>query len=369
MDDARGPGSVAADSAVVLDVVRELVADVRPSAAAAVALDARLDADLGLDSLAVAELLVRVEGRFGCHLPEAVLVRVGTPRDLLRALVTTGRPADDGADVAPRPQGASTAGSDVGGAVTDTEVVGFVRADASRPPTGTVYGVVTLAVFGLVALVVYPVFVLLPRVERRWRLLRVAGRCLFALTGVPVTVRGADHVPAAGPFVVAANHASFLDPLVLAVVLREPPVWVAVEGVAAHPLARLFLRRLDAHLVGRGDRVRAGADRRALTELVRSGRSVAFFPEGRRTPAVGLEPFRLGAFLVAADAQVPVVPIALRGTRRLLPVGARLPRWSHVTVTVEAPVRSDRTGWDGATQLLHATRAAILRHCGEPDLA
>jgi acyl carrier protein len=369
VDDGRGPGSVTADSAVLLEVVRELVIDVRPAAAGAVGLDARLDADLGLDSLAVAELLVRVEERFGHTLPDAVLAGVETPGDLFRELTAAEHASEPMVGAASHRVVGAGAGGDTGGAVEDLEV-----ADARRPATlrsipATVYGLATLVVFALLAIVVYPVFVLLPGVERRWRLLRAAGRLLFGLTGVPVTVRGAEHLPSSGPIVVAANHASFLDPLCLAVVLPEPPVWVAVEGVAAHPLAGLFLRRLDAHLVGRGDRLRARADRRALTSMVRSGRSVAFFPEGRRTTARGLEPFRLGAFLVAADAGVPVVPIALRGTRRLLPVGARLPRWSRVTVTVEPAVESERTGWAGATELLHATRAAILRHCGEPDLA
>jgi acyl carrier protein len=233
----------------------------------------------------------------------------------------------------------------------------------------TVYGIYALGLFALIAGVVFPAVVLTPGVGRRWRLVRGAGRLLFYLAGVPMIVRGTDHLPATGPYVLAANHASFLDPLVLASVLSEPPVWVAVGGLAGNPLVRLFLHRLDAHLVGRGDRVRAAEDRRVLTDLVRSGRCVAFFPEGRRSPAPGLEPFRLGAFLVAADAGVRVVPVALRGTRRLLPVGQRLPRWTRITVTVEPAVRTEQTGWAGAMELHLATRAAILRHCGEPDLA
>jgi acyl carrier protein len=231
------------------------------------------------------------------------------------------------------------------------------------------YGVYARVVFVALSAIVLPLVVVLPGPRRRWEVVRLAGRALFALAGVPVRVRGAANLRGVGPAVVTANHASFLDPLLLARLFREPPVFVAVAGLAEQPVVRLFLRRLGAHLVDRGDRARADVSRRELIATVREGRTVVFFPEGRRAPAPGLEPFRSGAFLVAADAAVPVVPVALRGTRALLPVGRRLPAWSRITITVEPPVRTEQVGWTGAAQLHAAAREAILQHCGEPDLA
>jgi acyl carrier protein len=231
------------------------------------------------------------------------------------------------------------------------------------------FGIYARALFTILAAVTAALLAVVPGADRRWRLVRRAGWVLFRAAGVPIELRGEDHLPPQGPYVVAANHASFLDPLVLTMVLPERAVFVAIGGLADNPLVRFFLRRMDTQLVGRGDRRRALEDRRALTELARSGRVVAFFPEGRRSPAPGLEPFRSGAFLVAVDADVPVVPVALRGTRRLLPVGRSLPRRSSITVTIAWPVVTDETGWSGAMELLRHTRAEILRHCGEPDLA
>jgi acyl carrier protein len=231
------------------------------------------------------------------------------------------------------------------------------------------FGVYTRVVFTLVGAATFLLVAVVPGADRRWRLVRAAGRLIFATSGVPLRVRGREHLPPRGPYVVAANHASFLDPLVVTMVLPERADFVAVAGLAENPVVRLFLRRMGTHPVERGDRRRALEDRRGLTERVRSGRVVAFFPEGRRSPAAGLEAFRSGAFLVAADAGVPVLPVALHGTRRILPVGRALPRWSPITVTIEPPVATQRRGWSGAMQLQHETRAAILRHCGEPDLA
>jgi 1-acyl-sn-glycerol-3-phosphate acyltransferase len=231
------------------------------------------------------------------------------------------------------------------------------------------YGLWALGAFGVLATVTGPLLVVAPTLRLRWRLVRGAGRLLTSLTGVRVDVEGAEHLPRDRPFVMVANHASHIDPLILTLVLEEPAVFAAVADLADNPLVRLALRRMHAHLVTRGDRVRGVADAEALAGTVRSGRTVVFFPEGRRSPAPGLEPFRTGAFLVAARSGAPVVPVALRGTRTVLPVGRLLPRHATVTVTVAPPVTTRQDGWQGAVELQREARRLILRHGGEPDLA
>jgi acyl carrier protein len=230
------------------------------------------------------------------------------------------------------------------------------------------YGVYAGALVRLLAAAVWMLVAVVPGARHRWRIVRGAGRLLLHLTATRLSVEGAEHLPAAGSYVVAANHASNLDPLVLIVVLPREAVFPATGGLAVNPFARVLLRRLEAHLIEKGDRARGLEDSRALTDAVRSGRIVALFPEGRRSPGVGLEPFRMGAFVVASNAGVPVVPVALRGTRHILPVGRRLPRRGPITVTIMPAVSTARTGWAGAVDLHAATRRAILRRCGEPDL-
>ena len=242
-------------------------------------------------------------------------------------------------------------------------------ARAARAVPHAAYGVYALALFGLVAAVVWSLVLVLPGVDRRWRVVRRAGHVLLRLAGIRLVVTGREHLPAQGAYVVAANHASNLDALVAALVVPEPAVFPAIHGLAANPVARIFLRRMGAHLVARGDRERGVSDTQTLTEVARSGRVLVFFPEGRRSPRAGLEPFRTGAFVVAADAGVPVVPVALRGTREILPVGRTRPRRGSIEVTVTPPVSTPEPGWEGAVALHRETRAAILRHCGEPDLA
>jgi 1-acyl-sn-glycerol-3-phosphate acyltransferase len=208
-----------------------------------------------------------------------------------------------------------------------------------------------------------------PGAERRWRLVRRAGMSLLRICGVGVTVEGAHRLPKRTPYVLTANHASYLDPLIIMIAVPSPIVFATLPGLADNPFVAVFLRRMGAQLVGGGERRRAATATRALEDAVRAGAVVAFFPEGRRSPARGLEPFRMGAFIVAANTHVPVVPLAIRGTRRLLPADRTLPRRSDVHIIVAPPVTTAGAGWSGAVELQHATRTIILQHLDEPDLA
>ncbi len=235
--------------------------------------------------------------------------------------------------------------------------------------TGGVYGAYVHVLFLLTAVIVWPLVAVVPGLARRWAIVRRAGRLLLGLAGIRISVSGTESLPTEGSFVVVANHASFIDPLVLALALPEPPVFVGAGGLAKRPLVHRFVQRLGTRLLQPGDRAERVEESRAFAELVGSGQHVAFFPEGRRSPTPGLEPFRMGAFLTAANAGVPVVPIALRGTREVLPVGRRLLRRGSIGVSIGEPVSAGTGGWAGAVELHGAARSVLIHHLDEPDLA
>jgi 1-acyl-sn-glycerol-3-phosphate acyltransferase len=231
------------------------------------------------------------------------------------------------------------------------------------------YGAWAVSCFAVLAIVGWLLVVLLPTVRLRWRAVRRIGHLLARLCGVPITIEGAHHLPRDRPVVLVANHPSHLDALVLTQLLEEPAVVTAVADLADHPVLALGLRRMHAHLVARGDRERGVADAEALADTIRSGRTVVFFPEGHRSPRPGLEPLRMGAFLVAARTGAPVVPVAIRGTRTVLPVGRLLPQHAALTVSVAQPLTPPDDGWQGAVALQREARRLLLRHSHEPDLA
>jgi 1-acyl-sn-glycerol-3-phosphate acyltransferase len=80
-------------------------------------------------------------------------------------------------------------------------------------------------------------------------------------------------------------------------------------------------------------------------------------------------PFRMGAFVVAAEAGAPVVPVSIRGTRSILRDGHWFPRRGIITVTIGRPIAPEGKGWAAAIRLRNTARAEISRRCGEPDLA
>ncbi len=97
-----------------------------------------------------------------------------------------------------------------------------------------------------------------------------------------------------------------------------------------------------------------------------------FFPEGTFRPTPGVLPFQIGAFLCAAEARLPVIPIAISGTRAILPGDSRFPRRGSVTVTIGAPLPPAPAGarrHDAALRLSAAARAFVLEATGEPDRA
>ncbi len=212
---------------------------------------------------------------------------------------------------------------------------------------------------------------IIPGVQRRWLVLRVLARTLLKLCRIPLVVQGLSHLPEDGRCVLVANHASYLDGLLLTASLPYPVVFVAKAELEQQVFPRWFLNRLGALYVARFDVRQGSADARRLSAQAGQGAPLTFFPEGTFTRYPGLLAFHMGAFVTAADNGLPVVPVTLRGTRSVLRSDDWFPRRGPVAVIVGAPcqVAAGESGWSAALALRNAARAEILKHAGEQDLA
>jgi acyl carrier protein len=241
----------------------------------------------------------------------------------------------------------------------------------SRAAAGLAYAAWVWLCFSLLAVPTLAAAALLPRNPARgWRFSRVMANAFLRLCRQPLVVQGLEHVPATGPFVMAVNHASYIDGLILVAALRERGyTFAAKRELNASLVPRLFLDSIGTEFVERTD-IRQGVDDASrLAAAVRAGRSPIFFAEGTFTRSAGLLPFRMGAFVVAAQTGVPLVPVTIRGTRSVLRDGSWFARRGAITVTVSAPLLPQGSDWNAAVALRDAARAEILRRCGEPDLA
>jgi 1-acyl-sn-glycerol-3-phosphate acyltransferase len=209
-----------------------------------------------------------------------------------------------------------------------------------------------------------------PSSASSWRACGVIARLWLRLAGIRLEVAGLEHLPAPGRQVVVINHASYLDGIALVAALPSRG-WrfVAKRELEDDLVPRVFLRRLGSVFVERFDFRQGVADAARLTDEVAAGHALAFFPEGTFTRIPGLRPFRMGAFLVAAQNGATVLPVALAGTRDVLRADTWLPRRGRVGVTVMPALVPDGNDWVAAVRLRDAARAEILKACGEGDLS
>jgi acyl carrier protein len=238
-----------------------------------------------------------------------------------------------------------------------------------RVARGVVYAGWTWLLLGLLLLAVMATALLSPG-RRTWAVAQRLSRLFFRLAGIPVAARGLEHLPASGPYVLASNHTSYLDGVVLVSVLPwRDHAFVAKRELAQSFITRTFVGGLGACFVERFDVQKSAEHAEELAAAVRGGKSLIVFPEGTLLRHAGLMPFRSGAFQTAAQAGAPVVPLALRGVRSVLRDETWYLRRAPISVTIGAAVAPEGEDWNAAVKLRDRVRAEILRHCGEPDLS
>jgi 1-acyl-sn-glycerol-3-phosphate acyltransferase len=210
--------------------------------------------------------------------------------------------------------------------------------------------------------------VLLPGQRLRRRVARAAARVLVHGSGTPLRAAGLERLPTT-PCIVVCNHQSYVDAFLLTALLPSRFTYVVKGELDNHAFTRLPLRALGALFVERFDAEQAAEDARRATRAATTGDSLVVFPEGTFRRAAGLLPFRLGAFTMAARANLPIVPMALRGSRSVLRAEQWLPRRALITISIGEPIFATGPSFAEAVALRDSARAWMLAHVSEPDLA
>lgn len=238
-----------------------------------------------------------------------------------------------------------------------------------RKTTTYLYASYCWLLFGLIGLPLWLLVALLPSANMRWRLVRRALRLLAFLSGTGIIVRGLDNISIDQSFIITSNHASYLDSLILAAALPLTCNFVTKAELAGKFFSRVLLSRLDVIFVERFDAQKGVEDACRIAQLAVTGKRPLFFAEGTLQRMPGLLPFQMGAFVTAAQAGIPVLPLTIRGTRNKLRGGSWFPRKGAVSIIIGKPEMPTGSDWKAAVKLRDAVRSEILRHCGEPDLA
>ena len=229
------------------------------------------------------------------------------------------------------------------------------------------FGLYAIFVFALCVLFSLFVAVLVPGLERRRRLVAGAARAAFLLSGVRPEVTGLGNLPTEG-CVVVANHASYLDGILLKGFLPARFSFVIKGEMRDVPIAHFLMRRSGARFVERFKSSESARDARQIVKAARSGESLGFFPEGTFVAEPGVGRFRAGAFMAAIKGSMPVVPIAISGTREMLGAGRVLPRPGPIRIEILPPILPDDPAYGNHHTLAEKARQRILEALDEPDL-
>lgn len=237
-----------------------------------------------------------------------------------------------------------------------------------RAASGIIYAGYAWGLFLILAPLTWLMVSMLPRPIWCWAVSGVMARLFVRLSGTPFVVHGLDNLPHDTPCVLVSNHASYLDGVIMVAALPRQFSFVAKRELKESLIPRLYLQRIGAEFVERFGFEQSVTDVKRLLHSLRCGQSLVFFPEGTFTRMPGLMPFRMGAFVIAAQAGVPVVPIAIRGTRSILRPDQWSPRRGAISITINAQIVPQGNDWSAAIKLRDAARVEILHFCGEPEL-
>lgn len=295
--------------------------------------DTDLGLDLGIDSMGWIDLTLALSEQAGVELDDAAIAEVETVRDLLAAAAEA-EESGEGLSVLDDPERA-----------LDDRQKRWLR------PHGPVAGAAAAALY---------------------RLDRVVMHGAFRLT-----VRGRDNLPKQGPYVIAPNHVSYLDPFAVAAALDLATLrntyWGGWTGAAfGNPVTRTVSRL--AQVVPIDPKAGALSSLAFAVAVLRRERNLVWFPEGRRSADGRLQRFRPGLGRVLEREPHPVVPVLIEGTFEALPRGRRRVRLHQIRVTFGTPLDTERaTGSANAegrdVRLVEAIREGVAElrdRNGEP---
>ena len=216
------------------------------------------------------------------------------------------------------------------------------------------YCLVSFTVLGLTVLAIN---LFLPGLRQRRVVAGTVARAFLRISGIPFKVEGLERLPKV-PCVVVANHASYIDAIAIVAALPPDFAFVIKKEMVRVPLAGLLLRRLGSQFVERFNRHKGATDARRVLKLAATGQSLMFFPEGTFDGTRQVGKFLNGAFTIADRAQMPVVAVAIHGTREVLPPGG-------VSI-YRLPIRVEILAALSADEARLKSRDLIANAVGEP---
>lgn len=187
----------------------------------------------------------------------------------------------------------------------------------------------------------------------------VWARLFLAMTLVKVKVEGRENIDPATSYVFVANHQSAYDIFTVYALLHHNFRWMMKKELRKMPLIGLACEKSHQIYV---DNSTPGALKQTMERaeaLLRGGMSLVIFPEGARTLDGRMHRFKRGAFILAEEFHLPVVPLTIDGAYRVLPRNKTLPHWGRITLTIHKPITPGREDHTDTSRIMQEAWDAI----------
>lgn len=193
---------------------------------------------------------------------------------------------------------------------------------------------------------------------------RGTARGAIALACRP-TITGLENVPKEGPFIVAPNHLSFLDSVLVQTLMPRKVAFFAkaeyftTKGIKGR-MMKSFFTAVGSIPVERGEQAASVAALKSLLDILAEGDGVGIYPEGTRSRDGKLYRGRTGVGWLALTTGAPVIPVGLKGTEKLQPAGSNRIRPQHFSMVIGKPLQFEKTGTDHSLPARRAATDAIM---------
>lgn len=196
--------------------------------------------------------------------------------------------------------------------------------------------------------------------------MRMWARMVSRSMGLTCSIYGADKIVPGTSYILTPNHQGNADILALVTTLPLRFRWVIKRELLKIPMFGWALGATGAISLNRSDRQQSVRSLKDGVSKLAGGWSVLIYPEGTRTSDGNLQPFKKGAFMMAVQTGIPILPVTCNGAFKVLPKKTIVIRPGHVTLTVGDPIATEGLTEKDLPELMEKTRAAISKNL-DPD--
>ncbi len=199
-------------------------------------------------------------------------------------------------------------------------------------------------------------------------LMATVGDLVVAAAGIELVVKGEEHLWSKRPAVFIFNHQSSADMFIVSKLIRKNATGIAKKELKTMPIIGQLMMASGVIFIDRKNREKAIEAMKPAVEALKNGTSIIIFPEGTRSKDYNLGAFKKGAFHLAMQAKVPIVPVVIRNAHDAMPRGTNFFRSAAIEVKVLPPISTSRWKKEHLDQKVHKIRNMFLKELGQEEV-